>query len=210
VGGAVGRVGRGGEKGAGVGVSAFGQDLRRRPGLHDLAPVHHRDAVGHAGDHGEVVGDEEQRHVLLRHEVLQEIEDLRLRGDVEGGRGLVRDQEARVQRDGGGDADALTLAAGELVRVGVEADMFEAHPVEAVAGDGEGSAAVSLPVDRKRLCHLVPDGLDGVQGRHRLLKDHRDVVAAERAEGGFRQVEEVPAVDADGAIARRRRRAGGP
>jgi hypothetical protein len=96
------------------------RNLRGRACLHDLALVHHRDAVGHAGDDGEVMGDQEEAHALLGHEPLQQVEDLRLRGDVERGGRLIGDQEPRVQRDGHGDADPLALAAGKLVRVGVE------------------------------------------------------------------------------------------
>jgi hypothetical protein len=47
----------------------------------------------------------------------QQSEDLRLHGDVERGRGLVGDEQARAVDDGHGDEDALALAAGELVRV---------------------------------------------------------------------------------------------
>jgi hypothetical protein len=74
-------------------VFALGQDLRGRAGFHDLALVHHRDAVGHAGDDGEVMGDEQEGHVFLGHEVFQEVEDLCLGGDVERGGWLIRDQE---------------------------------------------------------------------------------------------------------------------
>ena len=53
---AVGRVGGGRQQRAGVGVPPFGQNLGRRPGLHDLALAHDGDTVGHARDHGKVHG----------------------------------------------------------------------------------------------------------------------------------------------------------
>ena len=53
-------------------------------------------------------------------EVSQQGEDLRLDGDVEGGGGLVGDEQAGLVDDGHGDEDALALAAGELVRVVAE------------------------------------------------------------------------------------------
>jgi hypothetical protein len=82
-------------------VFALGQDLRGRAGFHDLALVHHRDAVGHAGDDGKVMGDQQEGHVFLGDEVFEQVEDLCLGGDIERGRRLIRDQQARVQRDGG-------------------------------------------------------------------------------------------------------------
>ena len=65
----------------------------------------------------EVVGDEEVGEAQLLLEVLEEVEDLGLDGDVEGRDGLVADDELRVEGEGAGDADALALAAGELVGV---------------------------------------------------------------------------------------------
>ena len=148
------------------------------------------------------MGDQQQPHVLLGHEIAQKVEDLRLRRDVERGRGLVRDQQARVQRDGGGDADALALAAGQLVGIGVEPDMRQAHAVQPVARDLQRGAPVGGTVDRERFDHLRADGLHRVERCHRLLKDHRDVVAAHGAPAGFGFLEQVRPVEPDRAARR--------
>ena len=50
-------------------------------------------------------------------QVLEQVEDLRLDRDVERGDRLVADDEVRVQGERARDADALALAAGELVRI---------------------------------------------------------------------------------------------
>ena len=55
-------------------------------------------------------------------EVFEELEDLGLDGDVEGGGGLVGDEDAGLVGwpliyDGDGDEDALALASGELVGI---------------------------------------------------------------------------------------------
>jgi hypothetical protein len=140
----------------------LGQNLRRGPGFDDLALVHHRDPVGHARHDGEIVGDEEEAHLLLGHEVFQEVEDLRLGGDVERGGRFVRDQEPGVKCNGRCDADPLTLAAGKLMRIGVEADMRQAHAVETVPRDGQCLCTVGLAVDGEGLGHLMADGLNRV------------------------------------------------
>ena len=74
-------------------------------------------------------------------ELLQQVDDLRLDGDVQRGDRLVRDDQLRLQGERAGDADALPLAAGELVReavvvLGVEADGLQqlADPVLPAAG----------------------------------------------------------------------------
>ena len=89
------------------------------PDLHDLAEVHHGDAVGDVSDDREVVRDEEVREPELVLELDEQVDDLRLDRDVERGDRLVEDQHLRVQRERAGDADPLALAARELVRKAV-------------------------------------------------------------------------------------------
>ena len=54
-----------------------------RGDLAELAEVHHRDAVADVLDHGEVVGDEDQRQAVLGLEVLEQVEHLGLHAHVE-------------------------------------------------------------------------------------------------------------------------------
>jgi len=73
------------------------------------------------------VGDEEVRQAELVLQVLHQVDDLRLDRDVERRHRLVRDDEVGLDRQRPRNADALTLPAGELVRVavgviGVQAD----------------------------------------------------------------------------------------
>ena len=73
------------------------------------------------------MGDEDQRQAEVALELAQQVEHLRLDRDVERRHRLVGDDQLRLERDRARDADALALAAGELVRVavvvlGVEAD----------------------------------------------------------------------------------------
>ena len=92
------------------------EELLGRRRLDDLAGIHHQHAVAALGDHREIVGDEEDRQAELAPQPLEELQDLRLQRDVEGGGRLVGDQ----QLGPGGERDrqhrALPLAARELVR----------------------------------------------------------------------------------------------
>jgi hypothetical protein len=94
--------------------------LGRRP-LDDLPCVHHRDLIGPPGHDAEVVGHEDHGHEPRLLLSLQQVQDLRLHGHVEGGGGLVGDEEPGTAGQGHGDAHPLAHAAGELVRVLVEA-----------------------------------------------------------------------------------------
>ena len=98
--------------------------------LDDLAEVHDHHAVGDVPDDVQVVRDEDVRQPEVVLEVLEQVEDLRLHGDVERGHRLVADDQLRVHGERARDADALALAAGELVReavvvLGVQPDDLE-------------------------------------------------------------------------------------
>src|SRR5690606_19981885 len=106
----------------------------QRLGVGDLAhraEVHHRHAVGDVVHHRQVVGDEDHRQVVALLHLLEQVEDLRLDGDVERGDGLVADQHLGFQYEGAGQGDPLALPAGELGRapaagvLGVQTDRLE-------------------------------------------------------------------------------------
>jgi len=79
------------------------EDVLERPALDDLAGVHHGDAVAHAGDDAEVVRDEDDAHPALGLDVPEQVEDLRLDGDVQRGRRLVGEQDVGLA----GEPDVL-------------------------------------------------------------------------------------------------------
>ena len=89
--------------------------------LDDLAALHHVDAVGEAAHDAEIVGDEHDRHAEPLLQIGEQLEDLRLDRHVERGRRLVGDQHVGVVGERHGDHHALALAAGHLVRIGVDA-----------------------------------------------------------------------------------------
>src|SRR6185503_7635607 len=94
------------------------------------AQVHHGDAIADVLDDGQVVGDEQVREVHAALQVAQQVDDLRLDGDVEGRHRLVGDDEPRVHGQGAGDTDALSLAAGELVGIAARVAGRQSHQRE--------------------------------------------------------------------------------
>ncbi len=93
-------------------------------------------------DDGEVVRDEEVGEVEVLLERLEQVDDLRLDGDVERRDGLVADDEVGVERERAREADALALAARELVRVA-------RARVGGQADDLEQLAARACPASRR-------------------------------------------------------------
>ena len=91
------------------------------------------------------MGDEQQRQAVAPLHVLEQIEDLGADRDVERRHRLVADHQLRLEDQRAGDADALALAAGELVRqaahdqVGIEPDRRQhlAHPPLALGAVGD-------------------------------------------------------------------------
>ena len=169
--------------------------------LHQPARVHHVDPVGVPGDHPHVVGDENHRHPESGLEVVQQVQDLCLNRDVERGRRLVRDQDPRLAGQRHRDHDPLPQAARELVRVVVEALGRPRQPDQAehLQGPRAGRLPGRVPVQRVRLGDLVADGLRRVQGRQRVLEDHRDLVAADLAQFVLGQADELALTQLDRA-----------
>ena len=81
------------EQGGGVPVPGRVEDLGRGPGLGLPARVHDEHPVGMAGDHAHVVGDQQGGHAERLAQPVEQLHDLRLGGDVQGGGRLVGDQQ---------------------------------------------------------------------------------------------------------------------
>ena len=171
-------------------------------GLHEHAGVHHVHALAHAGDDAEVVRDHDQRRVALGDEGLQDLEDLRLDRHVESGRRLVGDQQLRLAREGDRNHRPLPHPARELVRIVLEALLRARDPdlVEQLGRALVGLLAVHAEVHFERLADLPADGEHRVERGHRVLKDHRDLAAADRAQLLVVQRKQVAAAEHRGAL----------
>jgi hypothetical protein len=133
--------------------------------------------------------------------VAQQVDDLRLDRDVERRDRLVGDDEAGPDRERPGDADALALAAGELVRIaahqlGGEAD--QGHQLRDPGG-ARGAAACE-PVHDQRLGDDVLAAHARIKRGEGVLED-RLGLAAEPTQPSLRQAGDVAALEQDLAFA---------
>ncbi len=158
------------------------EDRRRVPLLHDLAGVHDPDPVAQRPDDAEVVGDEQDRGVGLGLEGPHEVQHARLDGRVEPGRRLVEDEQLGVRGKGDRDDDALLHPAGQLVRVALEHPLRvgDLDPLERLERVRRG-LGLGLAQDRERLDDLWADPGRRIEGRARVLVDHRGVTHPELA-----------------------------
>ena len=145
------------------------EQVAGRRALNDTAGVHHRDLVGSAGDNGEVVRYEDHRHVPPALLACQQVEDLRLDGDVERRRRLVGDQQARLAGERDGDGDALAHPARELVRI----------LPQPLLGRGNADSGEQLDASRSRSRRadfkMLPQAFAqlGAECQHRIERAHR-------------------------------------
>ena len=83
-------------------------------------------------DSAQVVGDEQIGEVEFVLQIHENVQNLGLDGHVQGGYRLVGDDELGLHRQSPGDADALALAAGELMGVAIGLLGTEAYPLQQV------------------------------------------------------------------------------
>ena len=107
-----------------------------------------------------------------------------------------------IARQRHGDHHALAHAAGQLVRIGVRAALRfrDVHAAQHVDGTVHGVAARQSLMQRDRLADLPAHREQRIERGHRLLEDHRDVVAADVLHLALGQVEQIGALEADGAV----------
>ena len=117
---------------------------------------------------------------------LQQLQDLRLDGDVERGGRLVGDQQVGLVGERHGDHHALPLAAGKLVRIGAEPLLGSSRCRPCVSSSSTRARAVasSRPLMQLHdLADLLLDRVQRIERGHRLLEDDRDLLAADGAHG---------------------------
>src|SRR3954452_20479556 len=121
---------------AGVVPLGIVEQLLGGPVLDRLTIPHHEHVVAHPLDDRQVVPDEQVGQTQLSLQLCEQVEYARLDRDIQRRRRLVEDQKVWFGGEGAGDADALTLTAGQLVRVARrercrKADELEkfAHPL---------------------------------------------------------------------------------
>lgn len=94
------------------------QKLFRRPALQAQAVPHNQNAVADAADQRGVVGDEDNRELILQAD--EKIRHLLLGQDIQRTGGLVTEQNIRFRQNGAKHRHSLALAAAELSRRAVQ------------------------------------------------------------------------------------------
>jgi hypothetical protein len=164
--------------------------------LHDPAKIEHHHSVRHDLHDGKIVADKHQGESQFALEILKQVYDFSLDGDVQSGHRFVRNNKARLRGKCAGDGHALPLTAGEGTRVAPEMLARESHLSQqancGVFSLGFREAAMETQGLQQGIayCHA------GVEARIGILKDHLHV-ASELPQGGRRHDREVLAIEMD-------------
>ena len=182
--------GHGGEQGLSVGMQWVAVEVLVGSNFHKRTQIHDADAIGNHLDDGKVVGDEQIRQVVLLLNIAKKVQNLSLNGHVESRNGLVGHDELRVNRKRAGDADTLTLAAGELVRIALAVAGRKANDLEQLLRLLQALALAHLGMDKQRLADDVLHLHAGIKRSIWILEHHLHLGAqgANLLLGEFRHV----------------------
>ena len=150
----------------------MGVDRGGAADLAHLAQVHDHDPVADVLHHRQVMGDEQHGQAVATLHVLQQVQDLGLDGHVERRHRLVADQHLGIERQGPGDADALALAAGELMRTPGSVPRLHADRIHELVDAVTAPGSDVVAPHGQALRDHVANPAAGVERRDRILEDH--------------------------------------
>jgi hypothetical protein len=176
------------------------QDKRGRAAFDKLAHAHDGDMGGQLRDHGEAMRDQQIGEMKLLLQFLKEQKYLRADGHIEGRDGLIGNDERRAKNQGAGDANALTLSAGEFVGIAIHGIVGKANAAEEVRGASEalGTGKFWL-VNRQRFGNDFTDTHARIQRGEGVLENHLHV-AALQAQGFAGESKQIIALVQNGAV----------
>ncbi|MNI33881.1 hypothetical protein D3C73_878490 [compost metagenome] len=129
--------------------------------------------------------DHPHLHFLLQH--ADQLQDLRLNGDVQRGGRFIGNQQRRFTRQRHGNHHPLAHPARQLMRIATK-DVFglgNAHQIEHTQRFTFGAAVIHPLVQTQRFGDLLPHRKHRVERGHRLLKNHRHIGAAQGSQGAL-------------------------
>ena len=180
-----------------VGVFGAVEDVLVAALLDRLGRVHDHHVVRRLGDHAEVVRDQDDGAAEVALQLVHQLQDLGLRGHVERRGGLVGDQQVGVVDQRHSDHHPLAHPARELVWVVVHARLGsrDGHGFQHLHRAAVSDLLADVLMQLHRLAQLRADRVDRVQRRHRILEDHRDLVAADLAQLVGIDLQQIPVLE---------------
>ena len=141
--------------------------------------VHNNDLVTHGRNDAQVMCNHDDRHTHLLLQVLHQLQDLRLNGNVQRGRRLIRNQDIRLTAERHGNHDTLAHASRKLIGILLHTALRLIYTDERQHLDRPlpGLILILVRVKKNCLLQLIADREDRIQRSHRVLEDNRYLLA---------------------------------
>ena len=91
-----------------------------RGDFNNPSEVHDSHTLAQVFDYGEIVGNKEVGQTELLLDVIEQVDDLGLNREIEGGDGFIGNDQFGFHCQGAGDTDALPLPAGEFMGIAIK------------------------------------------------------------------------------------------
>ena len=157
----------------GVRMPGLTNNCLRVGNFDNLAQVHHHYPAADMLHYRQVMGDEQISNAALLLQVLQEIDDLSLNRHIQGTNRFVTNYHFGVNRKGTGNADALSLASAEFVRIALRINRVEPDGAQQFRNTSASShRGFGELMNVQGFADDVIDGEPGVQRSIGILKDH--------------------------------------
>ena len=96
----------------------------------NFTQIHHHDPMAEVFDYSQIMRYKQEGDPALLLQILQEVDDLGLNGNVQGADRLITDKQFRLNSQSPRDSNALALAAAEFMGVALRVDRVEADRPE--------------------------------------------------------------------------------
>src|SRR6266446_3406324 len=183
----------------GIGVAGVPIDISGRPPLNDFAGIHNVDPIGVAGHHPQVVRNDKKGNSVLPAEILHQIQYLGLNGDVQGGGRLIGYDQLGVAAQRYGYHHPLEHASAELMGKLLEPALRVRYPdlLKTTHSLPAGLRLAHGKVEFKGFGKLALDRENRVEGGHRFLIDHGNLLAADAPDLSVGQLEQILTIEDD-------------
>ena len=155
-----------------VRVQRFGEQLLGWTCLDELAQIHDADVVRNMTDNRHIMRDKHIGDAQLILQIHQQVENLRLNGDVQCRYRLITDDELGIQCQCAGNADTLTAAAVHLMRVGKAQPTVQTDKVHQTLGFLINLCFAEAARQDKRLTDRLLHGHARIQGGIWVLENN--------------------------------------
>ena len=152
--------------------------------LHHKAAVQNNNAVAQLSHNAQVMGDKDDAGAVFLLQGAHLFQNLVLDGHIQGGGGLVRNQQVGVVGQRHGDHDALAHTAGKFMRVGFQPLFGFGNTYFAEQLQRGSLQLVALHLRVVYMDHfgnLFANRNQRIQAGHGVLKHHGDLLAADFA-----------------------------